>query len=375
MQEEKNSPPREIYINDKEDKENVVNKFSKRNKFLVIIISSLFTIGFLVGIYWWSQKNFPPFLQKFSNEENQIKVIKEEPKFPSLLTGELVPKERANLRPFAIVIENHPEARPQSGLSEAGLVYEAITEGGITRYLAFFDELPDKIGPIRSARIFFVDWAKEIPAFFVHCGGNAVALEKIKKLDNFFDLDEFAFGNYFWRDSTRYAPHNLYTSKKLLNQLVSDKGWEKNLNYPSFSFKDDEEEAKRGDFRKATIYFSSKTYEVSYVYDKSSNTYKRYLAGEPHKDLDGKEINVKNVVLANYSGYQFKSGNSISWFLETDKGGRATILLDGKKIEGSWQKGDDSRTRFFDENGEEIRFNRGNTWIEALAPTIDFLIE
>jgi len=369
--------PKEIHITEGDQKKkDPLTKDKKRKKWILISSLSLVVLLCLAGVCLWASGHLPPgLLSLFSKKK--IKISSEEPKFPSLLTGELKTKDKADLRPYAIVIENHPESRPQSGLADAGLVYESLTEGGITRYLAFFDELPNTIGPVRSARTFFVDWAHELPAFFVHCGGNADALEKIQTLSGFFNLDEFAYGNYFWRDNTRFAPHNLYTSNKLLTQLTTDQKWQTNLSYPAWNFKDEIAETERGTFKKVTINFSGPEYEVSYIYDKKTNNYKRYLAGVIHKDLNGEEITVKNVVLATYSGQLVPdpADNTVSWQLQTDQGGKAIILLDGKKITGTWQKADDTRTRFFDQTGREVKFNRGNTWIEALAPVVTTAIE
>ena len=139
-----------------------------------------------------------------------IKVIKKPAKpttVASPLTGLQVAPKIAEQPITAVVIENHPDARPQSGLSQAGVVYEALAEGGITRFLAFFlDEKPKEVGPIRSIRTYFVDWALEFNAPVAHVGGNIDALDIINPL-GMKDMNEFAYGPYFYRTTDRYAPH------------------------------------------------------------------------------------------------------------------------------------------------------------------------
>src|SRR5581483_1401572 len=117
-------------------------------------------------------------------------------------------------RPFAVVVENHPDARPQSGLSQADVVYEALAEGGITRFLAIFQSQDVKsIGPVRSARTYFNDWAQEWGAVYAHVGGNSDALALIKAgIPGVSDADQFFNDPYFTRISSRRPPHNTYTS-------------------------------------------------------------------------------------------------------------------------------------------------------------------
>jgi len=350
-------------------------KKTKRKKKWLWVFLGVVILALVGGFYFYSQRHLPPTAEEQVSKlfNNKVKIPETKPKFPSLLTGELKDKEKTELRPFAVVIENHSASRPPSGLSKAGLVFESLTEGGITRFLAFFDELPEEVGPIRSARTYFVDWAQELGAFFVHCGGSTEALKKISSLSGFYDINQFYFGSYFWRDRSRYTPHNLYSSKNLLEKVVRAKKWSEKADYSPWSFKEEASLAERGDFKKASISFSTSSYKVAYVYDPKENVYQRYLAGVLHKDKDGSEIKVKNVVLAYYSGYQYSSEGHTLWHFDTRTQGKVKVLRDGKVIEGSWVFSD--RTRFFDENGAEIKLNRGSTWIEVIAPSVSVVLE
>jgi hypothetical protein len=363
---------KEIFINEGESAKSRIwpasDKKKRRKKIIIIsIIIAVFIVG-LVGLYFWAKAHNPDWLNRF--KAKTITIDQNKAKYPSLLTGVLgVNKGDANLRPYAVSIENSPDARPQSGLAKAGLVYEAMTEGGITRFLAFFDQPPSEVGPVRSARTFFVDWAHEMPAFFVHCGGNGDALDEIPTLSNFFNADEFAFGSYFWRSTDRVAPHNLYTSGEDLAKLVKDQGWQTNLDYPAWLFQDEAAADKRGIGQTITIDFSSPDFVVTYNYDKTKNVYNRVIAGVPQVDADGTPVTVKNVALAYYDGQLVPdpNDNTVSWQLDTGKGGKSKVFMDGKEVDGTWARTSDGRTRFFDATGNEIKFDRGNTWIEAIV--------
>ena len=132
---------------------------------------------------------------------------------PRMLDGVQVPFEEAALQPFAVMVENSPDAWPLAGLAKANLVIEAPVEGSITRFLAVIDATTtvDQIGPVRSARPYFVDFANGLQAVYAHVGGSPEALSLIHVLSSFRNLDEFSSGKYFWRSSKRAMPHNTYT--------------------------------------------------------------------------------------------------------------------------------------------------------------------
>ncbi len=144
---------------------------------------------------------------------------------PSPLTGVSVSPQLASRPITAIMVENSPEARPQSGLVDAGVVYEAIAEGGITRFVTFFQEAqPEVVGPVRSLRPYYIDWVRQFDAAVAHVGGSTQALRQVKAF-GVKDLDEFANAGAYWRDSARYAPHNAYTSTENLDKLIKQKGF------------------------------------------------------------------------------------------------------------------------------------------------------
>ena len=293
------------------------------------------------------------------------------------IDGVYVEKGKENPYPIAIIIENHIDARPPSGLAQASLVFEAEAEGGITRFLAIFakGQNLEEIGPVRSVRPYFVDWAREFSAVLVHCGGSPSSLVKIVQ-DNVFSLNEFYNSGYYWRSEKRPGPHNVYTSTENLEKYLNSKGL-KEGKYLSWQFKDDTSppapliEQERGDSEnnksKITINFKPPDYVVEWIYDRENNDYIRYLTGQRHKDIDGEEIRVKNVVIAIIDAEVID--DELRLKMDHIGEGKAAVCLDGQCREGKWRKKTgSSRTRFYNEAGEEFEFNAGTTWIEVVRP-------
>lgn len=306
-------------------------------------------------------------------------------------------------RPIAAMIENHAEARPQSGLSKADVVYEAVAEGGITRFLSIFycgaaaEDV--KIAPVRSARIYFVNWAAEYGNFpiFMHVGGandysgygdtvkEARALEYLETLGwrvpkgNDFDTTYDSGFPVFWRNYERLdrpvaTEHTMMASLDAAYEQAAKRGfgaknegvsWDKT--FDTWKFADDSPSA--GGVNKISFEFWSNKpdYDVVWNYDSAANSYLRDNGGEKFTDLiTGEQISAKNVVI------QFvKETGPVDinkHMLYTTNGeGKAIIFQNGKAIEGTWEKNaGDERTIFFDEDGKEISFVRGQIWIEAV---------
>lgn len=286
------------------------------------------------------------------------------------IDGVIAQKEKANIFPVAAIIENHKDARPQSGLARANFVIEAEAEAGITRFLAVFadGEKLKKIGPIRSARVYYVDWAEEFAALLMHCGGSPDALVKIIK-DKALSLNEFYKSGYFWRASDKLAPHNVYTSIEKINAYLADKNKSEGA-YLSWNFKDDKSLPPEEQGENIKIKFKTPDFYVDWIYNKESNDYARYTAGEKHQDEDGKEIKAKNIVVQYAKAYVID--DSMRLKMSYIGGGRAIICRDGQCSKGTWNKSSSSaRTRFYDLQGEEFEFNAGTTWVEVVRPERD----
>lgn len=222
-----------------------------------------------------------------------VHVVAPKPKAPkafySPLTGVKVADEAATHRVVtAIMIENSPDARPQSGLKESGVVFEAIAEGGITRFLALYqNEQPELVGPVRSLRMYYVDWLAPFNASVAHIGGSQNSLKEIRN-GNYRDIDQFFNADTYWRATDRYAPHNVYTSFSRLNALNKQKGYTTS-SFTGFTRKD----STASETPSATsvhVTISSASYNSSYTYDPSSNLYKRSQGGGTHVDREKGQI-------------------------------------------------------------------------------------
>lgn len=286
-------------------------------------------------------------------------------KFYSPLTGSLVADENATKQAVtAIMIENSPDARPQSGLKDSGVVFEAIAEGGITRFLALYQEQkPQLIGPVRSVRMYYVDWLAAFNASVAHIGGSAAALREVRN-GNYRDIDQFFNAQTYWRASDRYAPHNVYTSFANLDALNAAKGYTTST-FTGFTRKDSVA-AKVPNATAAQVTISSALFNSSYTYNSTTNTYDRSQAGAPHTDREAGQISPRVVVVLKVptalvleDGYREQ--------MNTIGSGAATIFQDGTVQEVTWTK--PSKTEqitFKDAAGADVPLARGQTWITAV---------
>lgn len=288
-------------------------------------------------------------------------------KYYSPLTGMQVADQAATKQQVrAIMIENSPSARPQSGLQESGIVFEAIAEGGITRLLTLHQEgRPGIIGPVRSLRPYYIDWLAPFDATVSHVGGSANALKEIRN-GSYKDVDQFFNGKYYWRATDRAAPHNVYTNSQLLEEMNNSKGftgssftpWPRKLDSPS-----DSPNAKD-----INITVSSPTYNVHYEYDKGSNSYIRYVGGAKHTDREKGQITPKvAIALKVPSHFAFEDGNRLQ--MDTLGKGTAYIFQDGIVTEATWHKADKkSQIMFYDKLGRVVPLNNGQVWITVVSP-------
>lgn len=269
---------------------------------------------------------------------------------------------------FAISIDNYIDAQPQTGIEKANLVIEAPVEAKITRWLAFFDlstvdEL-EKIGPVRSARPYFLDWLSPYQAIFMHVGGSPEALSNIKEY-GINDLDQFFYSHYYWRDKTRYAPHNVYSSQELMELAVENREIEAFNDYHCYQF---EENIKNDDDElveniKVKNYWPA--YTVNWEYQPEDNTYLRYNNKSVYKTLTGSQILAKNVIIiiADVEIIDDYGRRKI----DTINSGQSFIFNNGSKINATWKKESrEARIRFLDEQGNEISFYPGLIWIHVI---------
>lgn len=283
----------------------------------------------------------------------------------SLLTGEQAPDQAAITAPVtAIMIENSPLARPQSGLKEAEVVYEAIAEGGITRFLAIYQQAkPRLIGPVRSLRMYYIDWLAPYNASAAHIGGSANALKEIRSA-GYRDLDQFFNAGSYWRATDRYAPHNVYTSFERLDALNQAKGYTESV-FTSFA-RVDGTASEQPTATTVTINFSSADYNTAYTYDKVTNRYLRSVGGAPHLDREAGQISPAAVVALRVN-MQLVMEDGYREQIDTTSGGDAVIFQNGTVRQATWRKpARAAPLTLTDQDGKEIPLVRGQTWIAAV---------
>lgn len=271
-----------------------------------------------------------------------------------------------NLKPVTgVMIENSLDSRPQSGLAQASVVFEAIAEGGITRFLALFqDTAPDDVGPIRSARPYYIQWALGFDAGYAHVGGSPEALADIKSW-GVHDLDQFANGGSYHRINSRAAPHNVYTSLGALNQLETAKGYTGST-FTGFARKA-AAPSKQPTAKSINLAFSGPQYNVHYDYNAATNSYNRSEGGAAHMDANGNKQISPNVVVALVMSYGLEADDHHSQY-STIGNGQAYIFQDGTVTIGQWSKtSDKSQFVFTDPAGKPLTLNPGQTWLSAIA--------
>lgn len=362
-----------------------MKKFRGNLSLAVLLAVLIFSLGCKKGHSEPVIKEMPVVPEVISTQEEK-KEFEEEPKEEketetdetalgenevySRLTGLPINKDKLNRRPVAVMVNNLKPAAPQAGLSAASVIYEAPVEGYITRFMAIFDDWDkiEKLGSIRSARTYYVRFAGEFDAYLVHVGE---AYNARKLLNSSNSITESGDGTIF-RDRSRRAPHNAFTSGEKLNafftkhtklrSLLSEDAAKKSM----FLFHDKDEDLKDAENVKPAVTIDlSGVYSVnkpSFVYDSEKKLYKRHQYGGVSIDPNNKEeLGFKNVVIQFTSGSVFdKKGR---WNINETGGGDAYYLTNGKVKEAKWSF-KNGRTRYYDSlTGDEIQFNRGKTWV------------
>jgi hypothetical protein len=289
------------------------------------------------------------------------------------LTGRKVRPEVAQRRAIAVMIDDHPDARPQSGFTDAAVVWHAPAEGGVPRYmLVFQDRVPESVGPVRSARQYYVAWAAEWDAVYAHVGGSPQALDTLRRQGNgqlVYNADEFRWGGiYFHRSTDRVPPHNVYTTGKELRRLAKRLGAVDELQEAAWDFGPAIPPAQRRIGGRITVAYSYNT--ITYDYDRETNRYLRSVSGEGEQ-IDrgtGERVAPTNVVVMLMSFGPLNDGSNKHRLEARFVGeGRAWIATNGRTIKGTWRKdGMQEPTQFFDAEGRPVTLTVGQTFIQVL---------
>lgn len=266
-------------------------------------------------------------------------------------------------RAVAVAVENSPAARPQSGLEEAEIIYEFMLEGGITRFLAiYWPDLPEKIGPIRSARPFLIETAAAYDALFLHAGASPDGFQMLND-NGILHLDEIYQSQYFWRSSKRRAPNNLYTGRPSLDDYLNNLA---EREYPEqFNFITASVISNFSPAEEITINYWG-DYKVLYRYNSLQNNYDRYIYDfeTPHQVESGAHLNAKNIIVKFVeTSTKDEEGRQE---INLNSSGEIKLFRDGTVIEGSWERNSSNQITYLDNNGSEIELNPGQSWIQLV---------
>ncbi|MBU1446313.1 DUF3048 domain-containing protein [Patescibacteria group bacterium] len=359
---------------DENQGEDLSGEFWSKNRILLAVLGVLLVVGIVfIVLIWMNAFKLPE--QKAIHEKIPApdEEVKEEEKVlhVSLIDGDQIEVEEERM--IAVIIENHSDSRPQmEGLADASLVFETEAEGGITRFLAFYPyQTIERVGPVRSARPYFVKWAEQFDAGFAHAGGSDAGLAEIYNSGQLLDLDGLVLeggDKYFVRDYNYYAPHNLFTNLAELRERMDDLGWDKALKYPFATFGEMRDSAYEEVVSANTIhiYYPFPQYFVRYDYDPYTDTYLRYQAGFAHNDHgSGEQIAPSNVIVMTTNYYPIDDAGRLQ--MQTEGEGDMYFFRNGKVYTGTWQKSSSlGGLKFYDENDEEFLFEVGKTWISVI---------
>ncbi len=424
--EKPNIPADALKEKKKRERKGDMRKIKRGRKKEVIIAVILVTAVFVL---MWGIR---PWKTRPSAQGGSVGQVVPVPQTRRALDGVFVEKEKENPAIAGVMIENVVEAQPLSGIAQARQVFEAVTEANITRFLAYFVLPPSpaptavvapspargegisgqfpsprgrgegegniEIGPVRSARPYFLDWASEFDTLYGHVGSSPAAYELLRKkgVEGLYDFDQWYRSEYFFTKAGRAKPHHLYTSAELLGMAHAkeltpsnsplERGRNETISSPlqgevrrgfnSWQFKNDASPDLRGNVTDVRVGYVA-PYNVQWKYDSQANEYGRLQwarpstqggsvgQGGPHKDANGKPIIAKNIAVA---FMEMKVLDKIGRKEFTTIGeGKGLVFQDGRVVVGTWKKpAARERMRFYDGQGNEVLFNAGITWVEIV---------
>lgn len=306
-----------------------------------------------------------------SEDDNTITAIVEEKKVQIF---------QGNDRPIAVMIDNHSDAWPQAGLQKAYMVYEIIAEGGETRLMALFKGVDlEKIGPVRSARHYFLDYAMENDAIYTHFGESPQADSDIKKY-SINEIDGIAEdGTTFWRVKDKAAPHNAVTSTAKLIESAKNKKYKMTSNKESvLNYVTDEVNLEEGQSAVNVTIPHSQLQTVKYVYDEENKVYERQARGKKQTDWGtGNVITTKNIIITFCDNYTLTdSENKGRQGLKNIGTFDGYYITNGKAIKIKCIKNArDEQTKYQDLEGNEIKVNDGNTFVNICPIAAKVILE
>lgn len=350
-------------------------KEKKNKKMKIFIIVTILIICVAAGILGYmvlfKNKNNNEAVRNNQNEDETITEVVED-KGIKIYSG--------NQRPIAVMIDNHKGAWPQAGLKKAYAIYEIIVEGGETRLMALFKgQDVEKIGPVRSSRHYFLDYALENDAIYAHYGWSPKAESDIKTLgvNNINGITES--DKDFWRIKQKSSPHNVLTSTPKLKEIAKNKNYKLTSSKKSvLNYVTNEVELSEGKTANKIIIPYSTLHKTSYIYDEANKTYTRYARGTKQTDFEtGESITTKNIIITFVKNTVLNDGeNKDRQNLSNIGTFKGYYITNGKAIEITCEKKDrKSQTIYKDTNGKEIDVNDGNTFFNICPIDASVTIE
>lgn len=337
--------------------------FMKKMKVLALIASVMLLM--LAGCSKYEATNIDPSITpEPSSAPTPVPVETEPPVvYRAPLTG-LPAEEAIANRPVLITVENSPQARPQSGLDKADIIYEVLAEGEITRFLAIYQsQNAETIGPVRSMRPYFVEIGDGLDAVLVHAGWSPDAMVKMKEkksehLDQVYGDDAF-----YWRSKERKAPHNLYTSTAKINEGIEKRKFRQDWNERSLPFVESEAALFLEQSGKSVEIPYLHGYSVSYEYDMESKLYKRTMAGKPHVDKETEQqLTAKNIMIieTQHKVLDNEGRRAVDVFGP----GQGYLLQEGRAQSITWERKNGLIRAYA--NGREVPLISGVTWVQIV---------
>jgi hypothetical protein len=315
--------------------------------------------------------------------ENENNSQQPEEKEPALvngvvcpLGGERIEKSELYQRPVAVMLDNHPAARPQAGLEQAEVVYEILAEGNITRYMAVFMHGENQpVGPVRSARRYYIDKLIEYDAIYVHAGGSPEAWDDVARLK----IPSFNAMNLgapvFWREKHKKEPHNMYSALDRIQAASDRKGYNRATEVSVHKFNQEDTPIEGQQAVKIRILYPPK-YHVSYEYQPEDKVYLRYVVGKPHVDENNKDYHAqaKNIIIQKAAHRVIDSEGRRK--IDLVGKGEGIYITDGSYIPVTWEKKDRrAPTELYKQNGDQVKLNPGKTWIQVVPFNAEITIE
>jgi hypothetical protein len=311
----------------------------------------------------------------------------------SFLTGKLVPESIGRTRAISVMFNNIQAALPQSGISNAEIVYEAPVEGGITRLMGILEDYQDveRIGSVRSCRDYYIYFAREFDTYYLHYGQAVYALDLLLRDEtlNLSGLEDAGEGEgeiMYYRSDDFAAPHNVFTNYDLIQKGIAYRGYDTSYSDEyleeggHYQFAEDDAPVTLDEGEDASVVVPGYEYNHAYfVYDSETEKYTRYQYGGLQTDyLTGNSLSYRNIIIQYCSWEDYDENGYLN--IDVISGGSGKYITGGKAIDITWKKDEiDTEdkyasenfgvTHYYDSDGNEITLNQGKTWVCIVQDT------